>query len=307
MVRKKFIQPREHPSRSSRLSGSTSSGTKWIFPDNIPSEYDWVSDEVLGTLSKVSLSYSEKLKKAEVVIRTSEEGKYELVVPNNEERKCYSNHSSETESDWLWDSYHDFKEMYFKIRPLPGVTPFYLGVEKKKGFHIYWNYNASSSRPSLDDLSSEERVVEVELLDPKNLFSNEEAARKFIVEMAGGLEVVAAMRRRLLAGNSATEEGSMSATHFDKDNAQGTYEVFKIGLSPPSSPPRKKKKKGKGSSREEFISTNNEALESFGCALKESFRASDFISNFFMTEETEEKASEFAVKDELTRIQKMLL
>ncbi|MED6118792.1 hypothetical protein PIB30_005928 [Stylosanthes scabra] len=262
MIRKKFIQPREHPSRSSRLLGSTSSGTKWIFPDNIPSEYDWVSDEVLGTPSKVSLSYLEKLKEAKVVIRTSEEGKYELVVPNIEERICYSNRSLETESNWLWvldtfftkvggkisfsnfqieilqeckcapsqlhpnswsiirsfelvcdflgfqlsskvffylfkltiqkmfngrtflsfrafpgcrifslfeDSYHDFKEMYFKIRPLPGVTLFYLGVEKKKRFHIYWNYNASSSRPSLDDL----------------------------MKMVGGLEAVAAMRRRL--------------------------------------------------------------------------------------------------------------
>ncbi|MED6145388.1 hypothetical protein PIB30_024747 [Stylosanthes scabra] len=246
MVCKKFIQPREHPSRSSRLSGSTSSGTKWIFSDNIPSEYDWVSDEVLGTPSKVSLSYLEKLKEAKVVIQTSEEGKYELVVPNIEERICYSNRSLETESDWLW-------EMYFKIRPLPGVTPFYLDVEKNKGFHIYWNYNAFSLRPSLDDLSSEERVVvsiliklwEVEPLDPKNLFSNEEAARKSIVEMAGGLEAVAAMRQRLLAGNSTTEEGSMSATHSDKDNAQGTSEVVKTGPSPPSSPPRKKKKKEK--------------------------------------------------------------
>ncbi|MED6118793.1 hypothetical protein PIB30_005929 [Stylosanthes scabra] len=98
----------------------------------------------------------------------------------------------------------------------------------------------------------------------------------------------------------------MSATHSDKDNAQGTSEVIKIGQSSPSSPPRKKKKKGKGSSHEEFVSTNNEALESFGCALKEGFRASDFISNFLMTEETEEKASEFAV-EELARIQKMLL
>ncbi|MED6191849.1 hypothetical protein PIB30_004509 [Stylosanthes scabra] len=356
MVRKKFIQPGEHPSRSSRLLGSTSSGTKWIFPDNIPSEYDWVSDEVLGTPSKVSLSYLEKLKEAKVVIRTFEEGKYELVVPNNEERICYSNRSLETKSDYFGylipfftkvgrkipffgfqieilqeckcapsqlhpnslsiirsfelvcdflehsldvefflfeDSYHDFKEMYFKKR-----------------FHIYWNYNASSSRPSLDDLSSEERVVvsiliklwEVEPLDPKNIFSNEEAA----LEIAGGLEAVATMCRRLLAGNSAIEEGSMLATHSDKDNAQGTSEVIKTGSSPPSSPPRKKKNKGKGSFREEFVSTNNEALESFGCALKEGFRASDFISNFLTTEETEEKASEFAVEDELTRIQKML-
>ncbi|MED6130967.1 hypothetical protein PIB30_005621 [Stylosanthes scabra] len=168
--------------------------------------------------------------------------------------------------------------MYFKIRPLPGVTPFYLDVEKKKRFHIYWNYNASSSRPSLDDLSSEERVVvsilitiwEVEPLDPKNIFSNEEAACKSI-----------AMRRRLLAGNSAIEEGSLSATHSDKENAQGTSEVIKIGPSPPSSPPRKKKKKVKG--------------------------LLTLQSNFLMTEETEEKASEFAVEDELTRIQKMLL
>ncbi|MED6155006.1 hypothetical protein PIB30_001688 [Stylosanthes scabra] len=151
--------------------------------------------------------------------------------------------------------------MYFKIRPLPGVTPFYLGVEKKKRFHIYWNYNASSSRPSLDDLSSEERVVvsiliklwEVEPLDPRNLFSNEEAARKSIVEMAGGLEAVAAMRRRLLAGNSATEEGSMSATHSDKDNAQGTSKVIKIGPSPPSSPPRKKKKERESAAKDKAV------------------------------------------------------
>ncbi|MED6172038.1 hypothetical protein PIB30_046485 [Stylosanthes scabra] len=47
-----------------------------------------VSDEVLGTPSKVSLAYLEKLKEAKVVIRPFEEGKYELVVPNNEERSA---------------------------------------------------------------------------------------------------------------------------------------------------------------------------------------------------------------------------
>ncbi|MED6116353.1 hypothetical protein PIB30_099484, partial [Stylosanthes scabra] len=82
--------------------------------------------------------------------------------------------------------------------------------------------------------------------------------------MAKGLEAVAAMRRRLLAGNLATEEGSLSATHSNKDNAQGTSKVIKTGPSPLSSPPRKKKKKGKDSSFEEFVSANNEALQSFG-------------------------------------------
>ncbi|MED6140223.1 hypothetical protein PIB30_091123 [Stylosanthes scabra] len=205
--------------------------------------------------------------------------------------------------------------MYFKIRLFPGVTPFYLDVEKKKRFQLYWNYNASSSRPNLDDLSSEERVVVrilinlwgMEPLDPKNHFCNEEADRKSIVKMAGGLEAIAAMRRRILAGNSATEEGSMSPTHSDKDIAQGTSEVVKMGPSPPPSPPRKKQRKKKGVSREESNLDGGEGLDFFGCVLKEGFKASEFISNCLMSEETEERVSEFVVEDELIRMQKMML
>ncbi|MED6221528.1 hypothetical protein PIB30_055674 [Stylosanthes scabra] len=102
--------------------------------------------------------------------------------------------------------------------------------------------------------------------------------------MAGGLEAITAMHRRLLTGNSATEEGSVSTTHSNKDIAQGTSEVVKTGLSPSSSPPRKKQWKK-----------------------KEGFKASEFISSCLMSEETEGRVFEFAVEDELIRIQKMML
>ncbi|MED6173980.1 hypothetical protein PIB30_064686 [Stylosanthes scabra] len=61
MVRKKFIQPREHPSRSSRLSGSTSSGTKWIFPDNIHQSTIGPSLDDLSSEERVVVSILIKL------------------------------------------------------------------------------------------------------------------------------------------------------------------------------------------------------------------------------------------------------
>ncbi|MED6133471.1 hypothetical protein PIB30_028537 [Stylosanthes scabra] len=90
MVSKKFIQHRERPFQSTRLSSSASSSLKWIFPTNIPSDYDWVPEEVLGAPSKVSLTYLEKLKAAKVVFRPSEERKYEVVVlPTKRDENCW--------------------------------------------------------------------------------------------------------------------------------------------------------------------------------------------------------------------------
>ncbi|MED6185805.1 hypothetical protein PIB30_060576 [Stylosanthes scabra] len=58
---------------------------------------------------------------------------------------------------YLSDESSNFKEMYFKISGASKTQPFYLNLEKKAKFSLYWRMGYRSPRPGVNELSEEER------------------------------------------------------------------------------------------------------------------------------------------------------
>ncbi|MED6219901.1 hypothetical protein PIB30_040096 [Stylosanthes scabra] len=268
MARRRVTGHRERSLPSGQRSSRSSVSKNWEFLSNIPTKYNWVSEEVLGTSSRVNSEYLEKLKSSQLIFHPNEADKYKLSVPNSKER----------------------------IEPLPGVPPFFLDYGNKR-FPLYWNYYASSPTINFDDLSLEESVVVESLLDlsnkkpldPKDLFSNEVVARSSIVDMVGGLAAIPEMRRKML--NDANNSGSREQTSFstEKDDVvDQNIEVLNPEQTSLASPPRKKQKKGKETAAKDVISLEANASYSFGCVLKQGFKAAKFIDSCLLTTNTEE-------------------
>ncbi|MED6109624.1 hypothetical protein PIB30_035407 [Stylosanthes scabra] len=63
--------------------------------------YGWVATEVLGTPSKVTKEYLEEILKKNIVFAPNHSNKYNLEVPNMNERVCFINHRVRDIPDWL--------------------------------------------------------------------------------------------------------------------------------------------------------------------------------------------------------------
>ncbi|MED6128211.1 hypothetical protein PIB30_095398 [Stylosanthes scabra] len=159
------------------------------------------------------------------------------------------------------DESSNFKEMYFKISGAPGIQPFYLSSEKKAKFSLYWRMGYRLPWPEANALSEEEKkttsllrsVWGKEHLNLKDLMCDDEIAKRMAVEMAGGLDALIAMRRRLVTKQqtSGNKEASSSAT---VDLTGGTPVAGKPvepdqseeNVPSPQSSPAKKRKRFQG-------------------------------------------------------------
>ncbi|MED6183588.1 hypothetical protein PIB30_039168 [Stylosanthes scabra] len=171
-----------------------------------------------------------------------------------------------------------------------------------------------SAQPVANVLSEEEKkaasllrsVWDKEHLNLKDLMCDDEIAKRMAVEMAGGLDALIAMRRRLVTKQqtSGNKEASSSAT---VDLMGGTPVVGKPvepdqseeKVPSPQSFPAKKRKKVPREVTEEFGTSMN--------ALEKGFNPVLFVDQYLMTQEAEEALKGIEAVDNTIRIQRMLL
>ncbi|MED6116949.1 hypothetical protein PIB30_105208 [Stylosanthes scabra] len=105
------------------------------------------------------------------------------------------------------DSFHDFKDRYFKIFPVGNHRPFWLSLEGDGLFPPYWSDQAgfeivpaTYQRLNTDQRDTADILVHLfaeNNLNPKFLMNSSDEARRAVVEMAGN-DVTLARLRRLL-------------------------------------------------------------------------------------------------------------
>ncbi|MED6140996.1 hypothetical protein PIB30_099037 [Stylosanthes scabra] len=103
------------------------------------------------------------------------------------------------------DSFHDFKDRYFKIFPVGNHRPFWLSLEGDGRFPPYWSDQAGFEivPATYQQLNADQRDtadILVHLfaqnnLNPKFLMNNSDEARKALVEMVGNDVTLARLRR----------------------------------------------------------------------------------------------------------------
>nr|XP_025606159.1 uncharacterized protein LOC112697268 isoform X1 [Arachis hypogaea]XP_025606160.1 uncharacterized protein LOC112697268 isoform X1 [Arachis hypogaea] len=52
------------------------------------------------------------------------------------------------------ESYHDFKEKFFKVERVDGTRPFFMTMEDEKKFNLYWNFNVLSPKIQLQGINA---------------------------------------------------------------------------------------------------------------------------------------------------------
>jgi len=91
------------------------------------------------------------------------------------------------------DSYHGFKDKYFKVRPVKGCHPFWLSLEGARLIPTYWSFGAGSNafvKVSYKGMSAVDRKIADVLLaifgrnhvNPHFLMGDREAGRNYICE-----------------------------------------------------------------------------------------------------------------------------
>ncbi|MED6164665.1 hypothetical protein PIB30_092338 [Stylosanthes scabra] len=179
--------------------------------------YDWVATEVLGTRSKVTKEYLDKMLKENIVFSPNHNTKYKLEVPDVNERICFINHRAREVPDWLWlhpNSWAFIRSFELVCQALGLPRCISRSPEPPK--------SNLSTFPEANALSEEEKkavsllrsVWGKEHLNLKDLMCDDEIAKRMTVEMAGGLDALIAIRRRLVTKQqtSGNKEASSSAT-----------------------------------------------------------------------------------------------
>ncbi|MED6106698.1 hypothetical protein PIB30_006642 [Stylosanthes scabra] len=166
-----------------------------VMPANVPKDMDWVEDVVLLSKSVVDEELLASFREAHAVCSTvEEESKYELVAPTSEERVCYYNlgcsfrmsscpHPASSELLGLHESFsicvlasfraregrrifslyeesfHDFKNYYFKVRAVEGFRPFFENERGEYQFRLYWYSGPESPKFDFNNLDKEDQEV----------------------------------------------------------------------------------------------------------------------------------------------------
>ncbi|KAL4316822.1 hypothetical protein AHAS_Ahas15G0323500 [Arachis hypogaea] len=103
------------------------------------------------------------------------------------------------------ESYHGFKEKYFKVERVSGSQPFFMTSENEKRFNLYWNFHVASPKIELKGMNPIERDIIHTLLglwndnplDLRMILADVQASKNVVVKMVGGTEAITAMRRKL--------------------------------------------------------------------------------------------------------------
>ncbi|MED6164069.1 hypothetical protein PIB30_086193 [Stylosanthes scabra] len=158
-----------------------------IMPANVPEDMDWVEDVVLLSKSVVDKELLASFREAHAVCGTvSEESRYELVAPTSEERLqldlslkafLYFFHLtrplSQKKSRWASfraregrriftlyeESFHDFKNYYFKVRAVERFPPFFENEQGEYQFRLYWYSGPESPKYNFDDLDEVDQEI----------------------------------------------------------------------------------------------------------------------------------------------------
>ncbi|MED6135864.1 hypothetical protein PIB30_050633, partial [Stylosanthes scabra] len=231
-----------------------------VRPTNVPEDMDWVDDLVLLPQSVMDEELLASFRESHAVCGTvSEESQYELVAPNSEERVCYYNllHPEERhfiymvflyffyltqpfsrkKSQWssfraregrliftlYEESFHNFKNYYFKLRAIEGVRPFYENERGEYQFRLYWYSGPESPKFDFDDLDETDQEIVTVLSQccaraPFNTKTLLTRSPSYIQKMTNNSEAYKRMRARKknqanrLAGNASGSKESPKST-----------------------------------------------------------------------------------------------
>ncbi|XP_020958504.1 uncharacterized protein LOC107642100 isoform X1 [Arachis ipaensis] len=159
------------------------------------------------------------------------------------------------------ESYHGFKEKYFKVERVSGSQPFFMTSENEKRFNLYWNFHVASPKIELKGMNPIERDIIHTLLglwndnplDLRMILADVQASKNVVVKMVGGTEAITAMRRKLGTNTISTNtEGrdmiSSSTIHGNlspPEPQKSTIDIEILDAHPPSSSLVRKKQKSK--------------------------------------------------------------
>ncbi|MED6110740.1 hypothetical protein PIB30_045662 [Stylosanthes scabra] len=141
-----------------------------VMPANVPEDMDWVEDVVLLSMSVVDEELLASFREAHAVCGTvSEESRYELVAPTSEERSYFSQKKSRWASfraredrrifTLYEESFHDFKNYYFKVRAIEGFRPFFENEQGEYQFRLYWYSGPESPKYDFGDLDEVDQEI----------------------------------------------------------------------------------------------------------------------------------------------------
>ncbi|XP_072085862.1 uncharacterized protein [Arachis hypogaea] len=149
------------------------------------------------------------------------------------------------------DSYHGFKDKYFKVRPVKGRHPFWLSLEGERLIQTYWSFGAGSNpfvKVSYKRLSAVDKnianvllaIFEKNHVNPHLLMGEREAGRSYILEMSAtvtGLENLMKTFFEASDDENAEEKGAgKSEGPSGEKEGQGTETSGKQGLGGRVSP-----------------------------------------------------------------------
>ncbi|QHO23051.1 uncharacterized protein DS421_12g360290 [Arachis hypogaea] len=136
------------------------------------------------------------------------------------------------------DSYHGFKDKYFKVRLVKGRHPFWLSLEGERLIPTYWNFGAGSNtfiKVTYKGMSAVDRNVADVLLavfgrnhvNPHLLMGVREVARNYILEMSASVTGLEGLFKTFLADSDEEKadekaNGKPENPHEDKKDQAET-------------------------------------------------------------------------------------
>ncbi|XP_020960592.1 uncharacterized protein LOC110263538 [Arachis ipaensis] len=221
------------------------------------------------------------------------------------------------------ESYHDFKERFFKVERVDGTRPFFMTMEDEKRFNLYWNFNVFSAKIQLQGINSSkfasiQMLLELcnhQSLNLRTILADEHTAQNFVVDMVGCLEAIIAMKRRSASSEANIVTNTSSGDRISSftimsnvplplkyDTGAGPEFHNVNNLAPINSPKKKKQMKRKSHIEE----TGTPLPTSFGCILKKEFQSLEFIDEYLLIDMTKSCLAKLSLEKTMPQVQRML-
>nr|XP_025606161.1 uncharacterized protein LOC112697268 isoform X2 [Arachis hypogaea] len=221
------------------------------------------------------------------------------------------------------ESYHDFKEKFFKVERVDGTRPFFMTMEDEKKFNLYWNFNVLSPKIQLQGINafkfaSIQMLLELrnhQSLNLRTILAHEHTVWNFFVDIVRCLEAIIAMKRRLasfeanVVTNTRSGDRIFSFTITSNVPLPPKYDTGagpKIhnvnNLAPINSSKKKKQMKRKSHIKE----TGTPLPTSFGCILKKEFQVPEFIDEYLLIDMTKSCLAKLPLDETMPQVQRML-
>ncbi|MED6204038.1 hypothetical protein PIB30_005438 [Stylosanthes scabra] len=227
-----------------------------VMPANVPEDMDWVEDVVLLSKSVVDEELLASFREAHAVCSTvEEESKYELVAPTSEERKksrwaSFRAREGRRIFSLYEESFHDFKNYYFKVRAVGGFRPFFENERGEYQFRLYWYSGPEIPKFDFNDLDKEDQEVVTVLreccakapFNTKTLLTRSSSyIRTELEKMTNNSDAYKRMRAR-----KKNQANRLAAASGSETQPATEGQEFKVPKTPATAADQSKSKKRKG-------------------------------------------------------------